>query len=272
MTIRAAFVQCEDTLDYTPAADTEAGSVVLLADGRVGITKAFIAAGILGAVGTEGLFDFNSASATLFAAGEDVYWDATNLLAVVAGTATASYRVGRAVRAKINGDTSVRVNINQAAGLALRQVITADGAPVTNTTAETVMASFAIPAGALKQGRIIDFLAAAIATATNGADTFRYRVRLGGLTGGVVADSGAIDLANNDVLVAQGHIVIREDGASGSIVGASQGVLKTTAFNTLLDATAIDTNTALSLVLTCTQSAASASNSARATVLNAIVR
>ena len=115
-------------------------------------------------------------------------------------------------------------------------------------------------------------LAAAIATSTNGTDTFRYRVRLGGVAGSVVADSGAIDLANNDVLVAQGQIVIREDGAAGSIVGASQGVLKTTAFNTLLDATATDTTAALSLVLTCVQSVASASNSCRATAFNAIVR
>ena len=143
----------------------------------------------------------------------------------------------------------------------------ANGTAVTNTAAETVMASFAIPAGALKQGRIIDYFAAAIATATNGTDTFRYRVRLGGLTGSVVADSGAIDLANNDALVVQGQVVVREDGASGSIVGAAQGVLKTTAFNTLLDAAATDTTAALTLVLTCQQSAASAGNSARATAL-----
>ena len=272
MTIRAAFVQDECALDYTPAAALDGGSVVLLPDGRVGVTLTAIAAGILGSVATEGLFDFNSASATVFAEGEDVYWDATNFLAVPAGDANASYRVGRAVAAKISGATVVRVNINQASGLALRQVITANGSPVTNTATETVMATFAIPAGALKQGRIVEFLAAAIATATNGTDTFRYRVRLGGVAGSVVADSGAIDLANNDVLVAQGQIVVREDGAAGSIVGASQGVLKTTAFNTLLDATATDTTAALSLVLTCTQSAASAGNSTRASAFNVVIR
>jgi predicted RecA/RadA family phage recombinase len=272
MTIRAAFVQCDDNLPYTPAAALDGGSVVLLPDGRVGVTLTAIAAGILGSVVTEGILDFNSASATVFAEGEDVFWDATNFLAVPAGDANASYRVGRAIRAKVSGDLVVRVNINQASGLALRQVITANGTAVTNTTTETVMASFAIPAGALKQGRIIDYFAAAIATATNGTDTFRYRVRLGGVAGSVVADTGAIDLANNDVGVIAGQVVVREDGASGSIVGAAHGMLKTTGFNTLLDATSVDTTAALTLVLTCTQSAASASNSARASVFNAIVR
>lgn len=272
MTIRAAFVQSDDCLDYIPATALDGGSVVLLPDGRVGVTLTVLAAGVLGSVATEGLFDFNAASATLFSEGEDVYWDATNLLAVTAGAATASYRVGRAVSAKIDGQTSVRVLINATSGLALRQVQIANGAAVTNTTAETVMSTFNIPAGALKQGRIIDFMAAAIATATNGTDTFRYRVRLGGVAGAVVADSGAIDLANNDALAVNGQIVIREDGASGSIVGASQGVLKTTAFNTLLDATAVDTTAALTLVLTVVQSAASAGNSCRSTLFNAIVR
>jgi predicted RecA/RadA family phage recombinase len=272
MTIRAAFVQCDDNLPYTPAAALDGGSVVLLPDGRVGVTLTAIAAGVLGAVVTEGILDFNSDTATLFSEGEDVFWDATNFLAVPAGNANASYRVGRATRAKISGDLVVRVLINATAGLALRQVITANGAAVTNTTAETAMASFVIPAGALKQGRIIDYFAATIATSTNGTDTFRYRVRLGGVAGSVVADTGAIDLANNDIAVIAGQVVVREDGASGSIVAAAHGMLKTTGFNTLLDATAVDTTAALTLVLTCTQSAASASNSTRATLFNAIVR
>lgn len=272
MTIRAAFVQCDDNLPYTPAAALDGGSVVLLPDGRVGVTLTAIAAGVLGAVVTEGILDFNSDTSTIFSEGEDVFWDATNFLAVPAGNANASYRVGRATRAKISGDLVVRVLINATSGLALRQVITANGTAVTNTTTETVMATFAIQAGALKQGRIVEFLAGAIATATNGTDTFRYRVRLGGVAGSIVADSGAIDLANNDVFVVNGQIVVREDGASGSIVSAAHGLLKTTGFNTLLDATAVDTTAALSLVLTCTQSAASASNSTRATVFNAIVR
>lgn len=272
MTIRAAFVQCDDNLPYTPAAALDGGSVVLLPDGRVGVTLTAIAAGVVGAVVTEGILDFNSDTATLFSEGEDVFWDAVNFLAVPAGNANASYRVGRATRAKISGDLAVRVLINATSGLALRQVVTANGSAVTNTTTETVMATFTIPAGALKQGRIIDFLAAFIATSTNGTDTFRYRVRLGGVAGSVVGDSTAIDLANNDTGVINGQIVVREDGASGSVVGAALSVLKTTAAQVLLDATAVDTTAALTLVLTCTQSAASASNSTRATIFNAIVR
>jgi len=272
MTIRAAFVQCDENLPYTPTSALDGGSVVLLPDGRVGVTLTAIAANVLGSVVAEGILDFNSASATVFSEGEDVFWDAVNFLAVPAGHADATYRVGRATRAKISGDLVVRVLLNATADMALRQVITANGTAVTNTVSETVMATFAIPAGALKQGRIIDFFAATIATSTNSTDTFRYRVRLGGVAGAVVADTTAIDLANNDIAVISGQVVVREDGASGSIVGASHGMLKTTGFNTLLDATALDTTAAQTLVLTCQQSVASASNSARATAFNAIVR
>lgn len=272
MTIRAAFVQCDDNLPYTPVSALDGGSVVLLPDGRVGVTLTAIAAGIMGAVVTEGILDFNSASATIFSEGEDVFWDPTNFLAVPAGDANALYRVGRATRAKISGDLVVRVLINASSGLALRQVVTANGTAVTNTVAETVMSTFTIPAGALKQGRVIDFVAGFIATSTNATDTFRYRIRMGGVAGAVIADTTAIDLANNDVGCIMGHITIREDGAAGSIVGAAQSILKTTATPNLLDATALDLSLAQTLVLTCQQSVASAANSTRTTLFNAIVR
>ena len=272
MAITAAYLQSDDCLDHTPTAALDAGSVVRLPDGRVSVAPAAIAAGVTGAVATEGVFDLAAASATLFAEGEDVYFDATNKLAVVAGNVNATFRFGRAVAAKISGTTSVRVLINAVPGLAARGMIVADGTAVTNTVTETVMATFSIPANSLVQGRVIEFLAAFIATATNSTDTFRFRVRIGGVAGSVVGDTTAIDLANNDTGVISGQIVIREDGASGSIVGASLATLKTTAAQTLLDATTLDTTAATTLVLTCTQSAASASNSARATIFNAAIR
>lgn len=270
--IVAAYLQSSTSLDHTPAAALDAGSVVRLPDGRVGITTSAIAAGVAGSVCTDGLFDVAAASATVFAEGEDVYFDATNKLAVPAGNANATFRLGRAVAAKISGVTVVRTVINALSVGALRIVATADSAAVTNTVTETVMATLSIPANALTQGRVIEFLAGVIATATNSTDTFRFRVRIGGVAGAVVADTTAIDLANNDTGVLNGQVVVREDGASGSVVAASLSGLKTTANQTLLDATTLDTTAATTLVLTCTQSVANASNSARATVFVAQVR
>lgn len=271
MTIRAAFVQSDCNRDYTPAAALDGGSVVLLGSGLIGITLTAIAAGVLGSVATEGLFDFNSASATVFTSGEDVFWDATNFLAVPAGDANATYRVGRATAAKVSGATTVRVLLNSNEG-SLNLTAVADSAAVSNTTTETVVGTFSIPAGALIQARIIDFMAALVATATNSTDTFRFRVRLGGVAGTVVGDTTAIDLANNDAGVIMGQVVIREDGAAGTFVAGSQSILKTTANPIVVQSTAIDTTTAKTLVVTIEESVASASNSAKLVAFNAIIR
>lgn len=272
MAITAAYLQSSNCLDHTPTAALDAGSVVRLPDGRVGVTPSAIAAGITGTVATDGVYDLAAASGTLFTDGEDVYFDATNKLAVPAGNANANFRFGRAVAAKISGVTSVRALINAVSGLAARAVTTADSAAVTNTVAETVIGTLSIPANSLSQGRVVEFFAGVIATATNSTDTFRFRVRLGGVAGAVIADTTAIDLANSDTGVISGQVVVREDGAAGSIVGAALSTLKTTANQTLLDATALDTTAATTLVLTCTESVASASNSARATLFTASVR
>lgn len=270
----ASFVQCDNMLDYAPTIATRAGAIILLAIGIAGVVGSGLDANALGAVRTEGMVDVQVASGTVFSDGEGVYWDNTNKLAVNAGAATASFRLGAAYGAKVAGTTTVRIMLNEMPSPALRSIAIADSAPVTNLTAETIIGSYVIPAGMLVQGRVIEFLAAAIAPLTNATDTFQFRVRLGGIGGQIVADSTAIDLANNDVGVQMGAIVVREDGtiATGLFTSAAQSMLKTTANPTIVQATAIDTTVAQTLVFTCTESVANVGNSAKATAFNVYVR
>lgn len=262
-----------DTLDYTPVAAISAGKIVRMPDGRAGVLATDLAASEKGASYTEKVFDVICAAATVWSDGEEVFWDDTNKLAVVAGNANASFRLGVCVGGKSSTSlTTVRVDLNAVSGIAAKTVIVADSSAVSNTVTETVVATASFPASALKQGNVIAFLAALIATATNSTDTFRGRVRLGGVAGTVVADTGAIDLADNDVGVLRGEITIREDGASGTFVAASQSVLKTTAKPIVVQSTAIDTTAAITLVLTIEESVASASNSAKATQFNVNVK
>lgn len=268
----AIYLSCGDALDYTPAAAVTAGKIVLLPSLLVGVVAVGVAANELAAAQTEGVYDVLTATGTTFDDGAPVYWDDTNKLAVNPGAATASFRLGRAIGAKVSGPTLVRVELNAPMGISARTVAVADSSAVTNVTAETIVGTFTIPANALKVGSVIEFLAGIIASATNSTDTFRVRVRIGGVSGTVVADSTAIDLANGDTGVLRGQVVVRATGASGSIAAASQSILKTTANPLVIGATTIDTTAAITLVATITESVASAGNSAVASVFTAEIR
>jgi predicted RecA/RadA family phage recombinase len=268
----ALFIQDECDPDYTPGTATVAGTIILHSSGKAAVILAGLAAGEQGAAIREGIFDVLSASATLFDDGESVWWDDTNNLAVKAGAATATFRVGTAVRAKVNGETVVRLSLNEVDRDAVSLTTLADSAAVTNVTAETIVGTYSIPANTLKAGMVLEFLASILASATNSTDTFRGRVRIGGVSGTVVADTTAIDLANGDQGVMHGQITVRAAGASGSIAASSQSVLKTTANPVAIGATTLDTTVAQTLVVTIQESVASAGNSAVCPQFNVTAR
>lgn len=108
----AVFVQQGEQIDYTPSADCAAGDVVVQGD-LVGVARTPIAAGTPGSLAVAGVFDLSKASATEFAAGAKVYWDATNKLAVTTDGEGANKLMGKAVRAAGSGATSVRVRLSQ---------------------------------------------------------------------------------------------------------------------------------------------------------------
>lgn len=108
----AIYVQCEDSLDYTPAAAVTAGKVIILPN-LVGVVPVGLAASELGAMATEGVFDVvkDGTSGPVFAVGDEVHWDVTNSLAV--HPQAGSYPLGICVAAASDSVAVVRVMLQQ---------------------------------------------------------------------------------------------------------------------------------------------------------------
>ena len=146
----------------------------------------------------------------------------------------------------------------------------AAGTALTNTTSETVLASTELAANALQVGQVYNLKAAVRATATNSTDTLTVRVRVGPttLTGTVCASSGAVDVANNDVVIVDLQFVVRSVGASSVVIvsgscsapGAEGTATQRVAFESL----SISSLVAQKVELTGAWSAASASDSCQA--------
>jgi len=85
------------------------------------------------------------------------------------------------------------------------QISSAAGTAVSNTTTETSLASWAIPAATLKPGKIYRVTGAIRSTATNSTDTLAVGVRFGTSatmsSNTQVGVSAAVDQANDDVCV-----------------------------------------------------------------------
>ena len=106
----ADFVQEGAAVDYTPTADTPAGTVVVQGE-LVGVTKHDIKADALGSIAVEGVFDFDKDPTISISAGAKVYWDATNEHVVT--TATGNKLIGKAIAAAGVNETIVRARLNQ---------------------------------------------------------------------------------------------------------------------------------------------------------------
>jgi len=108
----AKYVQGDDTIDYTPSADVAAGQVVVQGD-LIGVAKTPIKANVLGALATEGIFDFPKATGggSGIAVGITVYWDATNFVATA--TAGSNKLLGKTTVAAADADAIVRVRLHQ---------------------------------------------------------------------------------------------------------------------------------------------------------------
>lgn len=106
------FVHEGAAIDYTPGADTPAGTVVVQGD-LVGVTRVDLKAGQLGSLAVSGVFDFpkGTAAGTGSAVGTLAYWDNGNGVAVK--TASGNKLIGKVVRASTDADTTVRVRFSQ---------------------------------------------------------------------------------------------------------------------------------------------------------------
>ena len=104
--MQASFIHDGKTVDYTPTAAVEAGSVVVLGS-LVGVTKVDIPANALGGLAVVGVFDVEKANVAI-TLGAKVYWDAT---AKKANLTTSGAPLGVAVADAVAADTTVRVRL-----------------------------------------------------------------------------------------------------------------------------------------------------------------
>lgn len=107
-----SFVHEGAAIDYTPGADTPAGTVVVQSE-LVGVTRVDLKAGQLGALAVQGVFDFPKATTagSGFVAGALAYWDNAN--GVATKTSTNNKLIGKVVRAAADGAATVRIRLSQ---------------------------------------------------------------------------------------------------------------------------------------------------------------
>jgi predicted RecA/RadA family phage recombinase len=108
----ATYVQDDETIDYTPVADTVPGTVVVIGD-LIGVAKRLIPAGTLGGLVVEGTFDFpkTAGGGTAITAGTKVYWD--TVAKVATATAGALKYLGKTIKDAADADVTVRVRLQQ---------------------------------------------------------------------------------------------------------------------------------------------------------------
>lgn len=146
----------------------------------------------------------------------------------------------------------------------------ADSAAVTNTTTATKFdKKKTIDGNLLKKGDVLRVKAQGIATATNATDTLKAELLLGTE---VIADTGAVDVANNDIFYIDAEIVIVDVGASGKIracgvhaIGAS-GAITAKAFRKA--EAAEDLSVDVEIAVQATWSVANAGNSCKLEILS----
>lgn len=107
---QATFVHEGRSIDHTPGGALASGDVVVQGD-LVGVTVRPLAAGELGALCVEGVFDFAKNTGVSYTVGTILYWDDTNN--VVTTTASGNKLIGKVVRAAASADTTVRVRLSQ---------------------------------------------------------------------------------------------------------------------------------------------------------------
>ena len=77
----------------------------------VGVTVRPLAAGELGSLAVDGVFDFNKNTGVAYTVGTILYWDDT--ANVVTTTSAGNKSIGKVVRAAASADTTVRMRLSQ---------------------------------------------------------------------------------------------------------------------------------------------------------------
>lgn len=152
-------------------------------------------------------------------------------------------------------------------------VVLAAGTALTASSTETSLGKYTIPKNTLHAGTVIKVKFQGICTATNGSDTFQHKLYIGGLLGTAILTGTATDVANNNVFVGEATVVIRTNGASGTLVGCGSHSIVPAATAVavpvyeILASTAVDTTVDLDVMLSGKWSSTNAGNSCRLDIL-----
>lgn len=232
---------------------------------------------------TVGVVVSGTAGTTTFGAGADIIvrvWGQAD--AYVNGTTditvedplflSSGSKVATSVAATVAVGTNRLINTGDVPDANSRTV--AASAAISNDAGPTAYSlSASIPANTLAVGDIIDIWAQGIMTATNVADTHVFSLRFGG---DVVVATAAIDAVDGDIFVIHARVQVRTIGATGTWVGSglffsgTKGVAAGAADipgGYFIASTTEDTTAAITIDVTTTVSAASASNSSRLDML-----
>ncbi len=108
--LAAVLVQATGILDYTPVADSLAGDVIRLPDGRAAIVQTDLAASQLGSAAVNGIFDVKKTALIVMLPGQIAWWD------ISAGSVTyeliGDFPLGVVVAGAAAGDARVRIDLN----------------------------------------------------------------------------------------------------------------------------------------------------------------
>lgn len=114
MTVEAAKKYDAGEYHFTASGTMAGGSLFQMSDGRAAVVSQLKGAvsGDRVSAQTQGIFGLAAASATLFAVGDDVFWDASADLAITAPASAEDFYCGKCVKEKVDGATEVWTDLN----------------------------------------------------------------------------------------------------------------------------------------------------------------
>lgn len=101
-----------DVIDWTPVADTPAGTVIRLnaANAAIGIVRQFAPANVLSSLAVEGAFLFDRQATEVVTAGQPIYWDFTAVLATITPNGT-TVLIGYAETSAVGDGTVTQIGV-----------------------------------------------------------------------------------------------------------------------------------------------------------------
>lgn len=148
------------------------------------------------------------------------------------------------------------------------------GTTLTNSTTETALCTYTFPAYALQAGKVYQFEAAFLVPDQNSTDTLLLKGYLGatGIGDTAIFTVNATDVADGDLAVVRGTLVVRSVGSAGVVAAlsfASDADAATEAAGAhYVLVSSLDTTAALNLVIAGTWSVAHADNQVASQMFN----